>query len=530
MKVLVLDKLSPEARQIFERRGIEVEERLDLRGEALHAAIRDADGLIIRSSSRIDEPLLDSAERLKVIGRAGIGLDNVDVRGATRHGVIVMNTPSASTTTTAELAVALLLALSRNVAQADASLKRGEWNRSAFVGHEVYGKQAGIIGLGRIGLGVALRLQKLGMKVVAYDPFVSREVAARYEVPLLGLEELLSTSDYLSLHAALTEATRGLLGSEEFRALKRGAMLINCARGELVDEKALLEALESGTLAGAALDVFHKEPPEPNHPLVRHPRVIATPHLGASTVEAQAKVAVEIAEQVADALLGGDVRNAVNLPSVDVQVAAKARKFLQLTAVLSSVAGQLAHGRPRRIDVEYGGIPEELPRGLLLSTAITSVLGRFLETGVLNAVNAVLIAEERGIEVRETRCNASAPFSNSIRVELATDEGRRSMAGTVFPHGVLRFVELDGFLLEASPSPYMLISTNLDLPGVIGKLGTVLGLNRINIAGMQLGRLQNERKAVSILNVDSEIPGEVLEAIRALPEIIQTTLVRLPEV
>jgi D-3-phosphoglycerate dehydrogenase / 2-oxoglutarate reductase len=530
MKVLVLDKLSPEAREIFSRRGLEFEERLDLKGAELRNAVRECDALIIRSSSQIDQSLLADSKRLKVVGRAGIGLDNVDVRAATRHGIIVMNTPSASTTTTAELAVAMLMALSRNIAQADASMKRGEWNRQAFVGREIYGKQAGIIGLGRIGLGVALRLQKLGMKVSAYDPFVSREVAARYEVPLLELDPLLATSDYVSLHAALTDKTRQLLGTREFGVLQPGAMIINCARGDLIDEKALLEALESGRVAGAALDVFQKEPPEKNHPLISHPRVIATPHLGASTVEAQTKVAVEIAEQVADALLGGEVRNAVNLPSVDVQAANKARKFIQLTSIISDAVGQIARGRPRRIELEYGGLPEELPRGMLMSTAITAVLRRFLETGVVNNVNAALVAEERGIEVRETRCPASAPFTNHIRVSLSTDEGLRSIAGTVFPHGVLRWVEMDGFMLEASPSPFMLVSTNLDLPGVVGKLGTLLGQNRINIAGMQLGRLQGGEKAVSILNVDSNIPEDVLDAIRALPEILETTLVRLGEV
>jgi D-3-phosphoglycerate dehydrogenase len=530
MKVLVLDKLSPEARGIFLDRDIAIDERLDLKAADLLRAVEDCDALIIRSSSQIDEAVLSAARRLKVVGRAGIGLDNVDVKAATRRGVIVMNTPGASTTTTAELAVAMLLALSRNIAQADASMRRGEWRRQAFVGHEVSGKQAGILGLGRIGLGVAQRLQKLGMKVVAYDPFVSGELAARYEIPLLELDELLASSDYVSLHAALTDRTQHLLGARELALIKKGAMIVNCARGALIDERALLEALEDGRVGGAALDVFEQEPPPPDHPLFGSPKVVVTPHLGASTVEAQAKVSTEIAEQVADALLGREVRNAVNLPSLDVELAARSRQFLDLASLLASCVGQLASGRPQRIEIELAGVPAELPRGLLLTSAAAAILGQFLETSVINNVNALLVAEERGIDVRETRSAAPVGFQNQIRVSLATDRGTRSMAGTVFPHGRLRIVELDGFQLEAPPSPFMLVSSNRDAPGVIGKLGTLLGENGINIGGMQLGRLHNGEMAVSLLNVDVEVPAPVLEAIRTIPQILETTLVRLREV
>ncbi len=527
MKVVILDRITQQAKDYLKLRGLEVEERLGLKGPDLAEAVKEADAVIIRSSSTIDSEVLAAATGLKVIGRAGIGLDNVDLKEATRRGIVVMNTPSASTTTTAELSVAMLLALSRNIPQAVASLRSGAWNRKAFVGREVFGKTAGIVGLGRIGLGVAVRLQRLDMAVIAYDPFVSRETAERYKISLMELDELLAESDYISLHTPATPKTRHLINRESLRHVKPGTMLINCARGALIDEEAVLEALESGKLAGAALDVLQQEPPPPDHPLVRHPNVIVTPHLGASTHEAQQKVSDQVARQVADALLEADYKNAVNLLMVDPETEAKARDYVILASTLASISAQMTLGRPTHLEVELAGVPASLPKGLVLNSCLEAILGRFLQSGMINRVNAGIVAKERGLESREIHTASARPFADRIKVCLRTDRAEKTLAGTVLSSGAIRLVELDGFLLEATPSRYMLISRNLDRPGVIGKLGSLLGRYEINIARMQLGRLDQLEEAVSILNLDSDVDDGLLKEILSIPEILETTLVHL---
>lgn len=524
-KVLVTDSLAPEGFEILEKApGLQVVDAPGLSPGDLLTAIADADALVIRSATKVTKDVIAAGARLAVIGRAGIGVDNVDVPAATAKGIVVMNTPGGNTVTTAEHALALLIALARHIPQATASMKAGRWEKSRFVGMELYNRTLGVIGLGNIGRIVAEKAQGLGMKVIAHDPFLSSDAAAKLDVELVDLDTLLARADAISVHVPKTKETTGLLGRKAFAKVKRGVLLVNAARGGIVDEAALLEALESGAVGGAGLDVFVEEPAKPGHPLIAHERVICTPHLGASTSQAQVNVSIAVAEQIRDFLLQGVVRNAVNMPSISREAAAQIRPYLVLGEKLGRFQGQLCTGSIEQIEIEYSGDAARLD----VAPITVAVLKGLLEsvTDQINMVNAPLIAQERGIKVIESKASRSADFTTAIATRVIGC-GDRLIVGAVFQGGQPRIVRIDDFMLEAIPEGPTLFIQNRDQPGVVGIVGTILGDAGINISRMQLA-LQRERgEAAMLVNVDAPPPDSVLETLRELPNVISARLLEL---
>jgi D-3-phosphoglycerate dehydrogenase len=526
MRILVSDPIAKQGLEILAKEpGLQVDVRPHLAPDALAACIGDYEGLIVRSETKVTGEVLARARRLKVIGRAGIGVDNIDVAAATKAGIVVMNTPEGNTNTAAEHTIAMLLALARNIAPADAAMKRGEWARERFVGVEIFGKVLGIVGLGRIGASVAKKAQGLGMITLAYDPFVSHERGQSLGVELLELPELLSRADFISIHTPKTRATTHLIGPAEFALMKPGVRLVNCARGGIVDEAALYEALLAGKVAGAALDVFEREPPGET-PLIKHPAVLCTPHLGASTEEAQERVAVDIARQLIDYLKYGSIRNAVNVYPLDADMRRKVEPYMHLAELLGSFIVQMVEGGLREVAVRYSGEAASLAIKPITAALLTGILKKSLPEHV-NIVNAPHLARERGIRVSETLSSEVEDYSSLISVELTTDKAKEQVAGTLFGKKEPRIVRVDDYRMEAVPSGYMLVFSNQDTPGVIGKIGTILGNNQINIAGMQLGRVAPHGMAVAVVNVDSPIPPDILNEIRRLPNIFYAKLVEL---
>ncbi|MCK8785897.1 phosphoglycerate dehydrogenase [Roseomonas sp. NAR14] len=526
-RVLVADKLSPAAVEIFRARGIEADLRPGLAPSALREIIGTYDGLAIRSATKVTRELLAAADRLRVVGRAGIGVDNVDVPAATARGVVVMNTPHGNAITTAEHAIAMLFALARQIPEASASTKAGKWEKNRFLGVEVTGKTLGVIGCGNIGAIVAERAQGLHMRVVAYDPYLSEKRALELGVEKLELDALLARADFVTLHVPLTEQTRNVISREAIARMKPGARLINCARGGLVDEAALHEALVSGHLAGAALDVFETEPATES-PLFALENVVCTPHLGAATAEAQEKVALQVAGQMADFLLTGAVSNAVNTPSVSAEEAPRLRPYMALAQRLGALAGQLAAspegqaaGAIRAIRVEYEGHAAELNRRPLTAAAVAGVLGAVLDS--VNMVNAPVVARERDIEVVETTRERSGEYQTLLRVAIACDRFERTVEGTLSAGDRPRLVSLKGIAVEADFAPHMLYVTNQDRPGFIGRFGTALSEAGINIATFHLGRAAPGGDAVCLVAVDGPVPDKVLAGIRDLPLVRQAT-------
>jgi D-3-phosphoglycerate dehydrogenase len=524
-KVLVSDSLAPEGLEILERApGIDVDYRPGLDPGDLLQAISDAEGLVIRSGTKVTADVLRAAACLRVIGRAGIGVDNVDVRTATEHGVVVCNTPEGNNVTTAEHAVALLVSLARHIPQATASLKSGRWDKGRFTGMELYNRTLGVVGLGNIGRIVAQRGQGLGMRVIAYDPHITVEVAAKLDVELVGFEELLSRSDAITVHVPRTKETDGLLSTEAFARVKPGVLLVNAARGGIVNEAALLEALESGQVAGAALDVFESEPPPGDHPLLQHEAVICTPHLGASTDQAQRNVAVAVAEQVRDFLLTGVARNAVNFPSVSGEMLEEIRPYLLLAEKLGSFQGQLCPGAIDEIEIEYAGEVAELR----VAPITIAMLKGLLEpvTDHVNMVNAAHLARQRGIKVIESKASRPQDFASAIttRVKGCLD---RLVAGAIFHGGQPRIVRIDDFMLEAIPEGPTILIHNHDRPGVVGNVGRILGDGKINISRMQLALVRERAEAAMLVNVDVVPPERVMEELRNLPDMISVQLVEL---
>lgn len=524
-RVLVTDALHEAGVERLRQEGLLVDVIPTLHAEELARRIAPYAGLVIRSASRVTAEVIAAAPRLRVIGRAGVGLDNVDVEAATRRGIVCMNTPGANTIAAAEHTLALLLALARQVPQAHAHLRGGKWERERFLGTEVYGKTLGIVGLGRIGSEVARRAQGFGMRVVAFDPYLEAEVARRLGVELVDLDALLAQADFISLHVPLTRETRGLLGAAELARVKPGVRIVNCARGGVVDEAALAAALQAGRVAGAALDVFEREPPW-GSPLLELDSVVVTPHLGASTEEAQAAVAVAIAGQVADLLLRGIVRNAVNAPSVEPELLEELRPYLVLCEKLGSFLGQLAEGRMQEVTLRYAGEVAGHPLAPLTVTFLRGLLAVILEENVTD-VSAPFLARQRGLRVVEARTPTGEDFASLVTATLRTDLGAWTAAGTLFHRREPRIVRLDGYGLEAHPAGWMLVLENDDVPGVIGRIGTLLGSRGINIAGMQLGREAPGGRAVSVVTLDSPVPEPVLAALRALPHIRRARLVHL---
>lgn len=522
-RVLVSDSLAPQGLEILEHaRGIELDYAPGLAPADLLERIRDAEGLVIRSGTKVTREVLARAEKLRVIGRAGIGVDNVDVPAATERGVVVVNTPSGNNVTTAEHAIALLVALARHIPQASASMKAGKWEKNAFTGMELANRTLGVIGLGNIGRVVAQIAQGIGMRVVAYDPHLPEDVASKLDIELLPLDELLTRADALTVHVPKTKDTTGLLDAAAFAKCRKGVLVVNAARGGIVDEQALLAALGSGQVGGAALDVFVTEPPAANDPLVAHPHVICTPHLGASTEQAQLNVAIQVAEQVRDYLVGGEIRNGVNVPSVSPEILSQIRPYLTLGEKLGRFQGQLCPGKIDEIEIEYAGDVADLR----VAPITIAVLKGLLEnvTDRVNMVNAPVVAREHGIKVIESKSSRSTDYASTVTTRVRGCVDRR-IAGAIF-HGVQpRIVRLDDFILEAIPEGFALLLHNHDQPGVVGAVGTILGEERVNISRMQLA-LQRERgEAAMLVNVDARPAESVMERLRNLPHVISAVLV-----
>jgi D-3-phosphoglycerate dehydrogenase len=510
-RVLIADELSPAAVAIFKERGVEVDVKTGLSKDELIAIIDQYDGLAVRSATKPNKDVIAAAKRLKVIGRAGIGVDNVDIPAATAAGIVVMNTPFGNSITTAEHAIALMFALARDLPQADLSTQAGKWEKNRFMGVEVYSKTLGLIGAGNIGSIVADRALGLKMKVVAYDPFLSPERAVEMGVEKVELDELLARADFITLHTPLTDKTRNILGKEALAKAKKGVRIVNCARGGLVDEAALREALDSGHVGGAAFDVFTVEPAKEN-PLFGAPNFIATPHLGASTNEAQENVALQVAEQISDYLLTGAVINALNSPSVSAEDAPKLKPYVALAEKLGAFAGQMIDAGLKSIEIAYEGDVAKLNVKPLTAAALAGVLRPMLAE--INMVSAPAVAKERGVTVQEVRQETSPTYDSLVRITVVSDSGERAFAGTVIG-GVPRIVGVKGMELDAPFAPAMIYVNNLDKPGFIGRLGSLLAENNINIATFNLGRVDAGDDAIALVGVDQTPSAAVVEKIKS---------------
>ena len=517
-KVLISDALSPAAVQIFKDRGIEVDFQpaLGKDKEKLAELIGHYDGLAIRSATKVSPKILEKAKNLKVIGRAGIGVDNVDIPAATARGIIVMNTPFGNSITTAEHAITLMLALAREIPQADASTQAGKWEKNRFMGVEITGKTLGVIGCGNIGSIVAERALGLKMKVIAFDPFLSPERAVDLGVEKIDLDELFKRSDFITLHTPLTEKTRNIIDAAAIAKMRKGVRIINCARGGLVDEHALRAALDSGHVAGAAFDVFVTEPATENV-LFGHPNVVCTPHLGASTTEAQENVALQVAEQMSDYLLRGAITNAVNFPSISAEEAPKLKPFIALAEKLGSFAGQLTETGLAKVQIAYEGAVAQMNTKALTSSALAGLLRPML--GDVNTVSAPVVAKERGIIVEEVTREMPEDYESLITVKVTTERQSRHVSGTVFADGRPRIVNIKGIRMDAEFGPSMVYITNLDKPGFIGKFSSTMGEAGINIATFHVGRDKPGGDAVALIEIDGEMPPAVLEKVRALPQV-----------
>ena len=517
-KVLISDELSQNAVDIFQQRGIEVDVNTGLSEDELIAIIGDYDGLAVRSATKATEKVLAAAEKLKVIGRAGIGVDNIDVNAATQRGIVVMNTPFGNSITTAEHAIAMIMALARELPAANASTQAGKWEKKRFMGVEVSGKTLGLIGAGNIGSIVASRAQGLKMRVISYDPFLSPERAQDMGIEKVELDELYARSDFITLHVPLTDTTRNLIDKSAFAKMKKGVHIVNCARGGIIVEEDLRDALDSGQVAGAGLDVFATEPARENI-LFGRDDVICTPHLGAATTEAQEKVALQVAEQMADYLLTGAVINALNMPSVTAEEAPKLRPYMALAELLGSFAGQLTETGLKAFTVEFEGQAASLNTRPLMAAALTGLLRPLLDS--VNMVSAPVIARERNIRCTEIKRTEPADYETLIRLTVTTERVSRSVAGTLFGGARPRIVEIKDIPIEAEIGPHMLYITNKDKPGVIGDLGRTLGEAKVNIATFHLGRANEGGDAIALLQVDRAVDKALLDQITALPNIIQ---------
>ncbi len=513
-KVLISDKMDPRAAQIFRERGVEVDEKPGLSKDELIAIIGDYDGLAIRSATKVTKDVLAAATKLKVVGRAGIGVDNVDIPAASSGGVVVMNTPFGNSITTAEHAIALMFALARQLPEADASTQAGKWEKNRFMGVELTGKTLGLIGCGNIGSIVADRAIGLKMKVIAFDPFLSAERARELGVEKVTLDELLPRADFITLHTPLTDQTRNILSRDNLARTKKGVRIVNCARGGLIDEAALKDALDSGQVGGAALDVFVEEPAT-SSPLFGTPNFVSTPHLGASTNEAQVNVAIQVAEQMADYLVSGAITNALNVPSVSAEDAPKLRPYMALAEKLGSLVGQLAHDALSGISIEVEGAAAELNQKPITGAVLAGLMRVYSDT--VNMVNAPYLAKERGLDVREVRHDREGDYHTLLRVSVATKDGEKSVAGTLFGDSNPRLVELFGIKVEADLAGPMLYVVNEDAPGFIGRIGTALGNAGVNIGTFHLGRRDAGGEAVLLLSVDSPVPEPLVAELRHLP-------------
>ncbi len=527
-RVLVCDKLEAPGLDMLRQAGIELDERTGLKGDALKEAIRAADGVIVRSATTLSADVLENPGKLKAVVRAGVGVDNIDVEAATRRGILVMNTPGGNTVSTAELTVALMMALARNIPAADASMRQGKWDRNKLVGTQLAGKTLGVIGLGRIGREVAKRAAGLDMKVIGFDPFLAPAKAAQMGInAVAGLDELLPHCDFVTVHTPITDETRNLLGAKQLQMLPKGARVLNCARGGIINEEALADALKSGHLAGAALDVFVEEPVKPDHPLLKFPNVVLTPHLGASTVEAQVSVAKEAAQLLIDDLTRGVVGFAVNMAAVDRSEMEELRLYVDLARRLGLLQAQMAQGAIHKVELQYRGEAAKKSTRLITTAFAAGLLETRLDQPV-NIVNARLLAQERGIEIVEQVSSQKGDFSTVLKAVVSTDKKAYTAAGTLFGNQYLRLVQLGPFHLDAYIDGVMLLFTHRDVPGLIGFIGTIFGKHNVNIAQMTVGRQLPGGEAIAVLNLDTPPSEDALKEVRAHPQISSLSIVKLP--
>lgn len=507
MKILITDSISKEGIENL-KKEFEIDIQLGLDEEELCKKIKNYDALIVRSGTQVTEKVINAAENLKVIGRAGVGVDNIDVDAATRKGILVINAPEGNTIAAAEHTVAMLLSLSRNIPQANSSLKKGNWERKKFMGVEVKGKTVGIIGLGRIGREVAKRLIAFEMKVLGFDPYVNAEEVEKRGIHLVDFDKLIKESDYITVHIPLTEKTKHMLGSKEFNLMKTGVRIINCARGGIIDEEALYDAIKKGKVAGAALDVFETEPPT-NNKLLELENVITTPHLGASTAEAQINVAIDVAESIKQLLSRGSIKNAVNMSSISSEEWSYIKPFMNLAEKLGMFYSQYRNGRVYKIEVIYQGEIVDHKTNIITSSAVKGLLNTILQEPI-NIINAMHVAKNRGIKIIESKSRQIEDYNNSITLKVFSDKETGEVSGTIFSRNDARIVKIDDFEIDLVPNGYVLLANHIDQPGIIGKVGTLLGNNDINIATMQVGRKVARGEALMALTVDEYVPNELL--------------------
>ncbi|MEW6115899.1 MAG: phosphoglycerate dehydrogenase [Nitrospirota bacterium] len=525
MKVLVSDNISSKGVEILRNAGLEVDVKTGLKPDELKSIIGEYHALVVRSATKATADIIEAAKNLKVIGRAGSGLDNVDKAAASKRGIVVMNTPGGNTVTTAEHTIAMIFAVARKIPQANASMTKGLWEKKKFMGTELFQKTLGIVGLGNIGGEVARRAQCLGMNVIAYDPFLSEEKAAEMGIEKMEVAELIKRADFITIHTPLTNETKNLINKDTIKTMKDGVYIVNCARGGIINEKDLFDALESGKVAGAALDVFEKEPPE-NNPLVGHDKVVCTPHLGASTQEAQENVALAVAEQIVDYLMHGTIRNAVNFPSIPADQVAVLQPYITLAEKLGGFAAQIFEGAITEVTLEYRGEASTLNTSPVTIAALKGLLDPILLETV-NFVNAPFIAKERGIEVKETKSRDAGNYQSMIVLRVKSPKKELQVHGTLFSKKDPRIVKVDNFIVEIVPEGSMLFMYNNDKPGVIGNIGMLMGKNNINIARMHFGREKAGGMAISVVNIDSPASDKVLEEIKNLPNILDVKVINL---
>ena len=528
-RVYISDKLEEAGMEILRAAGLEIDNRPGLKGEDLKEAIRAADGVVVRSGTRITPELLEDPGALKAVVRGGVGVDNIDVAAATRKGIVVMNTPDANTLSTAEHTISLLMALARHIPAADASMRSGTWDKNRFLGAQLTGKTLGVIGLGRIGREVARRAaQGLGMRVIGFDPVLAPSASAQLGIQTApSVDELCPQCDFITVHTPLTTETRHMVGARQLALLPAGARVINCARGGIIDEKALLESLDSGHLAGAALDVFETEPLPADHPIVSHPKMVITPHLGAATLEAQVLVARESAQLLVDFLCKGQVRFAVNMAALDRAEMEEVRPYVDLARRLGILFAQMVRGSITRAEIRYRGDVADKPTRLITGSFAAGLLENYLEQHV-NLVNARVLAQERGITIVEEQTSEKGDFSSLIEVVVQTDKKEYRASGTLFGNRHLRLVQLGAYRLDAHLDGTLLLFTHRDVPGLIGFIGNLFGQQNINIAHMTVGRQEKGGEAIAVMNLDGQPPAEAIEQVANHPQVGSVSLVNLP--
>jgi len=526
MKVLASDKIAEVGLKMLQDAGIEGEMIAGLPEDELIKIIPQYDALVVRSATKVTPKIIEAGKNLKIIGRAGVGVDNVDLPTATKNGVIVVNSPEGNTVAAAEHTWAMLLSMARQIPQAHGKLKAGNWDRKSFKGVEVFNKTLGVVGLGKIGRRVASYALGMGMKVIGFDPFVTEENAKTLGVELKKLEEVIKEADFLTFHIPKTKETAGMINAKSIATMKKGVRIVNVARGGIINEQDLYEAVKSGQVAAAALDVFEKEPLPADSPLLTLDNIITTPHLGASTVEAQVNVAVDVVEQIIEVLKGGAARSAVNIPSMKPELIRPVKPYMGIAEKLGALAAQIVKGAVSKVQIEYSGEVAANEVSPLTTSVLKGLLAPMMDV-VVNFVNAPHIAKERGIQVVETKNKETKDFASLISLRLTSDKGEREVGGTVFEGLGDRLVSIDGFKVDAEPAGYVLILSNIDKPGMVGKVGTFLGQNSINIASMDVGRLKVGEKAVMVLNVDAVVSDEILNGLTKLEGISGATLVKL---